>query len=100
MVFQLCDLMNISLSQHKPVIYSIVFLILTTIFSYLFCRYQLVGTFDAIYTAGFPLTFYYTGGFVNIHQFLLLPFLLDLAVALTIVFVVSKIYKKLQQNRS
>ena len=90
--------MKKSLTQPNLAIYTIAFVLLTAFVSNRFSHYKLAGMFDVVYATGFPLTFYYTGGFFNIHQFLPVPFLFDVIFALSTVFVFSKISDKVKQK--
>jgi len=69
---------------------SLILFSIETVISYAISYQRSIGTFDSFYEMGFPLRFYITGGFFNIHQFLPIPFLFDLVSVFIVVAILSK----------
>ena len=86
--------MKIPPSFYKSITIAIALFSLATAISFVFSHYKSKGTFDAVYEAGFPIKFFVTGGFFNIHHFFLVPFLVDLTLVFIVVIICSKILSK------
>jgi hypothetical protein len=63
-----------------------------TALSYASARNTTAGVYDTVYEIGFPLTFLYVGGFLNLRTFLLGTFLFDLVLSMVAAIALVGLY--------